>query len=101
MVEGDSHESPSTSQEKQATCPVCQQLFSEAYIAVHAADCELHVDSETNDGGGRIQPRASTSSSKLRQTTLTHKISSTSTQRKKIIESDSDPEEVIFVKLLQ
>ena len=100
MAEGDSHESPSTSQEKQATCPVCQQLFSEAYIAVHAADCELHVDSETNDGGGRIQPRASTSS-KPRQTTLTHKISSTSTQQKKIIESDSDPEEVIFVKLLQ
>ena len=70
-------------------CPVCQQQFSEAYITIHAADCELHVDSDRNTG--RLLP---TSSSKLRQTTLTHEPLSINTQRKKVIESDSDAEEV-------
>lgn len=93
-AEIDSCGSPKSSPEKQATCPVCQQLFSAEYIAIHAADCELHVDSDNNTG--RPLPTSSLSSSKLRQTTLTHKPLSTITQRKKIFESDSDPEEVTF-----
>ena len=101
-AEVDSHESPGTSQEKRATCPVCQQLFSKEYIAIHAADCELHVDSESDDGGGRILLRASlSSSSKLRQTTLTHKLSSSNTLLKNIIESESDDVEVSVHKSIQ
>ena len=92
----DSYASPKSSQEKQATCPVCQQLFSEAYISIHAADCELHIDSDSSTS--RIPTKASSlSSSKLRQTTLTHKPLSTNAQRKRVIESDSDPEEVCSI----
>lgn len=94
VAEVDSCGSPSLSQEKQLTCPVCQQQFGEAYIALHAANCELHVDSNKNTG--RLLPSMSSSSStsKLWQTTLTHKPLSTTTQRRRVIESDSDAEEV-------
>lgn len=87
-----SPKSSSLEREKQVMCPVCQQLFSEAYITIHAADCELHVDTDNTD---TVLPTVA-SSSKLRQTTLTHKPLTTTanTQRKRIIESDTDPEEV-------
>ena len=93
-AEVDSCESPRLSQEKQVTCPVCQQQFSEAYIAIHAANCELHVDTSENTGRPPPSMSLSSSTSKLRQTTLTHKPLSTTTQRRKVIESDSDAEEV-------
>ena len=90
VAEVDSCGSPRLSQEKQVMCPVCQQQFGEAYVAIHAANCELHVD---NKSTGRL-PSTSSSTSKLRQTTLTHKPMSTTTQRRKVIDSGSEAEEV-------
>jgi len=89
-AEVDSCESPGLSEEGQATCPVCQQQFSKTYITIHAADCELHVDS----GDDKTTRHLPATSSRLRQTTLTHTPLSTRTHRNKIFESDSDREEV-------
>lgn len=89
MAETESQGSHEVTEDKQVTCPVCQQLFSETYIAIHAANCELHVDNDSNNTGRSL---LSASSSKLRQTTLTHKPLNTHAQYKKAVESDSDPE---------
>jgi len=90
-----SHVVTDSSQDRQTTCPVCQQLFSETYIAIHAANCELHVDKTAiNTGSSLSVAAAAPSSSRLHQTTLTHKRVNTYTQRKRALESDSDAEVV-------
>jgi len=89
-----SHVMTDSSQDKQATCPVCQQLFSEAYIAIHVAYCELYVDKATINTGSSLSVAAAPSSSRLCQTTLTHKPVNTYAQRKRALESDSDSEVV-------
>ena len=97
-AEMESRSSRTPSQDKQATCPVCQQLFSEAYIATHTAYCELHVDGDDDDNN-KGRTLTVPSSSKLHQTTLTHKPLNTNTHRKRVIESDSDFEVVCIYEV--
>jgi len=67
-TEMESPSRPSTSADlrplldKQVTCPICKQLFSETYIEAHAANCDLHVET--------AYPAPSSTSTRYRQTTL-------------------------------